>query len=281
MRAAPRPEPVREAQEVGLVDRVQHLDRRALDDLSSSVGMPSGRCRPVGLGDVRPLDRLRSIRPALQPSGQVREVCLGPPRSAPTSRRRSPGRRLASARSTSPGDARHSRHGAGAPSTALACPAQPLHVPVPAHSARLSRLSVRGAFCRRGFPLARPLPSIASAAVCPSVVRGLRRYYGPVRLPVPVHHRRMSLDFPMRPAAPSATGEPGRSRLSREVCPDMRGVSDRAGLRRVSPWRRAGCGLPPSSTASASRSRVAFAAVYPACPIPLSTLRSHPRGDHA
>jgi hypothetical protein len=79
---------------------------------------------------------------------------------------------------------------------------------------------------------------------------------GPVRLPVVVHHRRVSLDFPMRPAAPSATGGHGLSRFSREVCPDMLGVSDRAGLRRVLPWRHAGCGLPPSSTASASRSEV-------------------------
>ena len=40
----------------------------------------------------------------------------------------------------------------------------------------------------------------------PSVVRGLRRYYGPVRLPVVVHHRRVSLDFPdaTRPGQPRA-----------------------------------------------------------------------------
>src|SRR5260370_849088 len=32
-----------------------------------------------------------------------------------------------------------------------------------------------------------------------SFVRGLLRYYGPVRLPVFVHHQLLSLDFPMRP----------------------------------------------------------------------------------
>ena len=70
------------------------------------------------------------------------------------------------------------------------------------------------------------------------------------------HHRRASVDFPTRPAGPSPTGDQGLSRFSREVCPGMLGVSDRAGLHRVWPYRRAGCGLPPSSTASASRSEV-------------------------
>jgi hypothetical protein len=78
-------------------------------------------------------------------------------------------------------------------------------------------------------------------------------HYGAVRLPMVVHHRRRPLDFPMRPAAPSATGDHRRSRFSREVCPDMLGVSDRAGLRGVSRYRRPRCGLPLPSTASASR----------------------------
>src|SRR5207245_4387320 len=50
---------------------------------------------PVGLRDVRPFDRLRSIRSALQPSGQVREVLLEglsvmPPRLAIDPRGRGP-----------------------------------------------------------------------------------------------------------------------------------------------------------------------------------------------
>jgi hypothetical protein len=87
----------------------------------------------------------------------------------------------------------------------------------------------------------------------PRVVRRLRRYCGPVRLPLAVHHRRASVDFPTRPAGPSPTGDQGLSRFSREVYPGMLGVSDRAGLRGVSRYRRPGYGLPPSSTASASR----------------------------
>ena len=91
---------------------------------------------------------------------------------------------------------------------------------------------------------------------CSGLVRRLRRYYGPVRLPRAVHRRRVSIDFPTRPAAPSATGDPRLSRFSREVCPSMHGVSDRAGLPGVLRYRRPGCGLPPSPTASASRREV-------------------------
>ena len=94
-----------------------------------------------------------------------------------------------------------------------------------------SRPCVRGMFCWRGFPLASPLPSIPSADRSPGLVRGLRWYYGSVRLPVPVHHRRTSLDFPMRPTASSAAGGHGISRFSRKVFPCMHGVSDRAGSR--------------------------------------------------
>jgi hypothetical protein len=52
-----------------------------------------------------------------------------------------------------------------------------------------------------------------------SLVRRLRRYNGSVRLPMPVHHRRASLDFPMRsgiPLSQTNTGSPGfRSRCLR------------------------------------------------------------------
>jgi hypothetical protein len=89
----------------------------------------------------------------------------------------------------------------------------------------------------------------------PGFVRGLRRYYGPVRLPMSVHHRRMSLDFPTRPATPSAAGEPRISQFSREVFPYMHGGSDRAGSPGVSRYRCPGCGLPSLLTASAPRSK--------------------------
>ena len=79
-----------------------------------------------------------------------------------------------------------------------------------------SRSCARFVFCRGGFPLARPLRSTRSAIALAMLavanfVRGLRRYYGSVRLPASVHHRRTSLDFSMRPTAPSAWthGSPG------------------------------------------------------------------------
>ena len=89
--------------------------------------------------------------------------------------------------------------------------------------------------------------------IADTVVRGLRRYYGAIRLPTFVHHRRVSLDFPMRPAQSPGSGERGISRFSREVFPYMLGVSDRAGPRCISRYRCVECGLPPSPTASAPR----------------------------
>ena len=88
---------------------------------------------------------------------------------------------------------------------------------------------------------------------CVSFVRRLRRYYGSVRLPVSVHHRRASLDFPMRPTEPSWAAGHRISRFSREVLPHMHGVSDRAGSRRISRWRCFRCCLPLLLTASAPR----------------------------
>jgi len=88
----------------------------------------------------------------------------------------------------------------------------------------------------------------------PGLVRGLRRYYWSVRLPVFVHHRRASLDFPMRPQTPSVWGERGISRFPCEVFPYVHGVCDRAGSRSTSRYRCLGWGLPLLLTASASRS---------------------------
>ena len=102
-------------------------------------------------------------------------------------------------------------------------------------------------------------------------------YYGPVRLPSSVHRRRMSLDFPTRPAAPSATGEAGISRLPRKVFPYVPGVYDRAGSRSASRYRRPGCGLPHPPTASAPQSN-SFRGSIPGPHVPLSTLHPRPRG---
>src|SRR6185369_9909794 len=67
-------------------------------------------------------------------------------------------------------------------------------------------------------------------------VRGLRRYYGAVRLPASVHHRRASLDFSMRPKR-AGLGSRRISRFSRKLLPCMPGVLDRAGYHWASPTR--------------------------------------------
>jgi hypothetical protein len=84
-------------------------------------------------------------------------------------------------------------------------------------------------------------------------VRQLRRSYETVRLPVPVHHRGVSLDFPMRSVIPS-TDRHGISRLPYKVLACMLRVSDRAGSKGVSRLRRLRFCLPLSSRASAPQS---------------------------
>ena len=108
----------------------------------------------------------------------------------------------------------------------------------------------------RALPVDHNRPGSPPAAA-PVLVRGFPRYpagrpagRGPVRLPSSVHRRRTSLDFPTRPAAPSAAGEAGISRLPRKVFPYVPGVYDRAGSRSASRYRRPGCGLPPPLKAS-------------------------------
>src|SRR5206468_9953881 len=86
------------------------------------------------------------------------------------------------------------------------------------------------------------------------LVRRLRRFYETVRLPVPVHHRGTSLDFPMRSALPSLTDRHGISRLPLKVLACMLRVSDRAGSKGISRLRRLQSCLPLSSTASAPQS---------------------------
>jgi hypothetical protein len=89
-------------------------------------------------------------------------------------------------------------------------------------------------------------------------VRQLRQYYETVRLPMPVHHRCASLDFPMRSVIPSLTDRHGISRFPLKVLACMHRVLDRARSKSVSPYRRSQSCLPPISTASAPRSSHRF-----------------------
>jgi hypothetical protein len=109
-------------------------------------------------------------------------------------------------------------------------------------------------------PLANRLPQHREVSVA-SLLRAdvreaeeVERLGLPLTSLLPVVGRRTSLDFPTRPAAATAvTGGPRSSRISCEVFPYVLGVSDRAGSRRVSRYRRDGWGLPHLLTASAPR----------------------------
>ena len=68
-----------------------------------------------------------------------------------------------------------------------------------------------------------------------ALVRQLRRYYPPVRLPVAVQRWLVSSDFPPQPALPSETGSHGISRFSREVVLRMQRFYDRARFLGLSP----------------------------------------------
>src|SRR6266540_4165458 len=74
VRAAPRPEAVREAEEVRLVDGVQHLDDGALDDLVLQRGNPERPQPPVRLRDVHPPRRLRPVSAPVDTGMQIPKV---------------------------------------------------------------------------------------------------------------------------------------------------------------------------------------------------------------
>src|SRR6266481_10205257 len=76
MLAAARSEPVRKSKKVRFVDGVQHLDRRALDDFVFQCRDSERSLPPVGLRDIHPTHRLRSVRSSLQPFGKVLEIPL-------------------------------------------------------------------------------------------------------------------------------------------------------------------------------------------------------------
>src|SRR3984893_4784764 len=74
--AATRPEPVREPEEVLLVDRVQHRDNRTLDNLVLQCGNRERTLSTVRLGYVCPPGRLRPVRPPMDPCMQLLESAL-------------------------------------------------------------------------------------------------------------------------------------------------------------------------------------------------------------
>jgi hypothetical protein len=134
------------------------------------------------------------------------------------------------------------------------------------------------------IPLGQPPSLHHLLSLSPGFVRRFRRYYGTVRLPVPVHHRCASLDFPMRSVIYSLTDRHGISRFPRKVLACVRRVLDRARSKSVSRYRRFQFCLPLGSTASAPGVTIAYAMVVqfrgsiPGLHAPLSTLHPRPYG---
>src|SRR6266850_906921 len=254
MLATPWSEPVRKIEKVRFVDSIQHLDRRTLDDLVFQRRDSERSLPPVGLRDKHSTHRLRSVRSSLQPFGKILEVSLQrlavvPPRLPVhtgsgfllqsevghpqcfqvvdvVQKRREPQLLILSC-----------------------CLTYPLQ-----RTRRVRPARCPGHVLLWQVPFGQTLSLHPLRDRLPGLVRGLLRYYWSVRLPRSVRHRRMSLDFPMRPEATAARGGLGISRFPREVSAYVHGVSDRAGLWHTSRYRCTRWGLPHLLTASASRS---------------------------
>src|SRR5215470_2259227 len=256
MLAASGTEPVGETEKIRFVNGVQHLDRGALDDLVFQHRYSKRSLPPVGLGDVHPTHRFRPVRSSLQPVGKILEIPLqffsiGPPRLPIYAWRgflleREGGR----AQRFQVIDVVQERREPQLP-ILLGCLTYPLE-----RAERVGPARCPGRVLLEQVPFGQPASLHPLRRRWPGLVRGLLRYCRAVRLPRSVHHRRASLDFPMRPWATATRGEPGISRFPREVSAYVHGVSDRAGLKHTSRYRRTRWSLPLLLTASASRRRV-------------------------
>ena len=254
MRASPRSEAVGEGEEVGLVDRVQDLDDGALDDLVFQRGNSERPLPPVRLRDDASKNRPRPVRSPRQPSGELLEILFEslsvvPPRLSvhPCCGVSLQGE-VRAPQAVSVVDVVQERREPLLPFS-LSCLTYPLERALrvlPAQSpgrVLLGRVSLG------------QLPSLHHfRGRLLGSVRWFPRYYGAVRLPTAVHHRRYPLGFPMRSATQDVADDRGISRFPCEMLPCMLGVSDRAGSRRTSRCRCARCGLPPSPRTSAPRS---------------------------
>jgi site-specific DNA recombinase len=254
VRTATGSKPVGEAEEVRFVDRAEDLHGGALDDLVFQHGYAERSLSPVGLRYVDPANRPCPVRSAFQPCAEVLEVLLqvvtvGFPRlSVDAGRSRPLEVAVGGTQRVGVVDVVQERCEPELPvlDRCLSYPFERTRHVLPALNPG------RVLLVRVSLGRAASLHLLRSRLQS-GIVRRLPRYYWPVRLPAPVHRRRTSLDFSARPLMPSISGERRISRFPCGVFPCMRGVFDRAGLRRISRWRSAGCCLAPSSTASAPR----------------------------
>jgi len=183
-----------------------HLDDGALDDLVFQCGNTQRPLPPVRLLDVRPTYRLGSVRSPFEPLGEVLQMvsellAVVLPRLPINSWR-------------------------GLSLQCVVGPAQPLDGVHMVQERSEPQLPLPP--CGVSYPVERAARTFP--ALCPehgtlvrvslghrpslrhlrgwfrSVVRQLLWYYGGVRLPVTVHHRIASLDFPMRPGVTCSPG---------------------------------------------------------------------------
>ena len=205
MRAAARPEPVREAEKVRFVYGVQHLDQRPLKDLVLQRSDPERPLPPVWLWYVHPPRRPRPVRAPVNPSVKIPKVLL----------------KIDAV--VLPRHAIHPRRGLGLQSPI--CRPQAIDVNVVqergeprflvhcCHSAHTTKRTGRakpgtesGARFAGRVPLGRSASLHRLRRPALGVVQQLLRYYRTVRLLTIVHHGITASAFPARPAPPITTG---------------------------------------------------------------------------
>src|SRR6266446_5169551 len=76
MWATPRATPVRKPEEVHLIDGIQDLDKRSLDDLVFQHRDAQWSLPPIGFRNIRSPCGQRSIRASCQPTSKVLEMGL-------------------------------------------------------------------------------------------------------------------------------------------------------------------------------------------------------------
>jgi hypothetical protein len=254
MRTSPRSEAVGKAEEVDLVDRTQDLNDGALGDLVFQRGNSERPLPPVRLRDEASQDRPRPVRSPRQPSGEILEILFQPlpivlPRLSVDSRSGvSLQREVCAPQAVSVVDMVQKRREPLLPFS-LSCLTYPLE-----RTWRAVPAQGPGRVLLGEISLGQPPSLHRFRGRFLGSVQRLPRYYGAVRLPTVVRHRRFPSGFPMRSVTQRATDDRGISRFPCEMLPCMRGVSDRAGSWRASRCRRARCCLPPPPRTSAPRS---------------------------
>jgi hypothetical protein len=214
MRAATRPEPIRKAKEVRLIDGVQHFDHRPLEDLVLQRSDPERPLPPVGLRYEHPPRRPRPVCAPVDPCVKVPKVLL---EILPVVLPRDP---------VHPGSGLGLKRPVGRPQAIdvnvvqeRGEPRFPVRSRHSAHTVQPTERALPGTGSGARFagrvPLGRPASLHRLRRPALGIVRQLLRYYRTVRLLAIVHHGITALTFPARPALPSPqAGDRETSRFS-------------------------------------------------------------------